>query len=179
MKRTILKIKNNKGPVPYGAESSRSGFVILFAVMVSSIVLAIALGVIDISLSEINFGTSAKDTNEALFAADTGVECALYYDNQSPSAFGNSTNGAGNDSNGVATSCAGTGFDISSAGTSWTIVVPYLGSAKKSCAIVKVTKDPSLTPVNTIISKGYNTGGSSGVCTPASNSVERSLRVSY
>jgi len=64
----IKEIKKNKG------------FVILFVVTLSSILLAIALGAANIALKEIKFGTSAKDTNNAFFAADTGAELALFND---------------------------------------------------------------------------------------------------
>ena len=62
------QIKNNRG------------FVILFAVTLASILLTISLGVSNIALREIKFSTSAKDTNDAFFAADTGTECALFND---------------------------------------------------------------------------------------------------
>ena len=57
----ILKIKKNKG------------FVLIFAVTLAAILLSIALGISQIALKEIKFGTSAKDTNDAFFAADTGL----------------------------------------------------------------------------------------------------------
>ncbi len=64
----IKKIQNNKG------------FVLLFAVTIASILLAIALGVANISYNEVRFGTSARGTNDAFFAADAGIENALFLD---------------------------------------------------------------------------------------------------
>ena len=76
----IKNLQNNKGLAPYEARGFRSGFVILFAVTLASILLAIALGVTNIALKEIKFGTNARDTNDAFFAADTGIEKILFDD---------------------------------------------------------------------------------------------------
>src|SRR3989338_10209048 len=89
MKKITLKNKNitKEGFAPYRTQSSCSGFVILFAVMISSIILAIALGVANIALKEIKFSASVKDTNEAFFAADTGLECVLFNDKADGDSF--------------------------------------------------------------------------------------------
>lgn len=63
-----------------------SGVALLFSILITSVLFAIALGTIEISLREGNFNTSTRKSNEALFAADTAAECALFYDkNQDPS----------------------------------------------------------------------------------------------
>ncbi|MFA5095387.1 MAG: hypothetical protein WC447_01870 [Candidatus Paceibacterota bacterium] len=144
-----------------------SGFVILYAVMISSIILAITLGVVNISLKEIKFGTSARDTNNAFFAADAGAECALYYDRSSPA------NNAFTGTAGPNISCAGASITISGSSPSWNFIVPGLGSSGQGCAKVNVIKNPS----TTIISKGYNNGGAS--CIQNSSTVERQLEVNY
>ena len=58
----------------------QAGFVILFAVTISSIILDIALGVANISFREMKFSTNVKDSNNAFFAADTGLEYVLMND---------------------------------------------------------------------------------------------------
>ncbi|MEI7709525.1 MAG: pilus assembly PilX N-terminal domain-containing protein [bacterium] len=146
MQKIILKIKNKKG------------FVIIFAVTLSAILLAIALGVSNIALKEIRFGTNARDTNDAFFAADTGLEQALYNDKY-PSSVCTITS--------PATSCS----------TSFVII--GLGSQGQSC--VKVTASKTLTPLATYIdAKGYNTGGTDSSCVSSSTSrVEREIKASY
>ena len=42
------------------------------------------MSIMNISYKEIIFSTDAEETNEAFFAADTGAECALYYDRSNP-----------------------------------------------------------------------------------------------
>ena len=59
---------------------NKKGFVILFAVTLSAILLSIALGVSNIAFNEAKFSTSVKNTNDAFFAADVGAEQALFWD---------------------------------------------------------------------------------------------------
>jgi len=159
------KVKKNKG------------FVLLFAVVLTVIFLSLALGVANIALKEIKFGTSAKDTNDAFFAADNGIECAFYND-KSPTYFGLA--GAG-----TWRGCTSVAFPIPPSFTSktafYTFAVTGLGPSGLGCAYVTVTKDNNLAPnlKTTIISKGYNIGDAS--CSPATNlnHIEREIRVDY
>ena len=155
-----------------------SGFVLLFSIMISSIILLITLGVSNIALKEINFTISAKDTNDAFFAADTGAECALFNDKTSgglESAF---------IENGSGVSCLGTTITFTNPPSSspWNFVLTGLGSTGKACAKVTVKKDifDGLN-TTTIISKGYNNNDTSTDtgCSPASNAVERFIELSY
>ncbi|MEK7127996.1 MAG: hypothetical protein AAB933_00325 [Patescibacteria group bacterium] len=140
-------LQNNKGPVQPHFSKSGAGFVILFAVTVSGILLSIALGISSIALKEIKFGTSARDTNDAFFAADTGAEYALFH-YKSPSDYPPDTI---------------TEVDPPIVG---------LGSTGQGCA--KVTVDKATVPSTTIItSRGYNDGGA--LCVQGLNSVERKL----
>lgn len=153
-------------------QKKNKGFVILFAVTLSAILLSIALGATNIALKEIRFGTSAKDTNEAFFAADTGAECALFNDKSTGSAF--PSNGSGGS---VACASATPIFT----GDTYRFVVIGLGSTNAGCAIVTVKKDITSQPPNVltkIISKGYNIG-SSACNSTSSNLVERELDLNY
>jgi hypothetical protein len=165
------KLKKNKG------------FALLFAVMLSSIVLAITLGVANIALKEINFSTSAKDTNDAFLAADVGVECALFLD-KSPSYFGLPVSQYIQ-----VPACAGIyldGYSLYTSGGYWDFWISHnLGSAGNSCAHVVVTKMNVAPFTATVTSIGYSNGSvvsGSGVpdtCSPAQNAVERELDVNY
>ncbi len=57
-----------------------SGYVILYALLISSVLLAISLGIANIAFKELAFSSTAKQSNVGFFAADTGMECALYAD---------------------------------------------------------------------------------------------------
>jgi hypothetical protein len=151
----INKIKKlnifNKGSAQYRRrKSSGSGFVILYAVTLSAILLSIALGVAQIALKEIKFSASAKDTNEAFFAADTGAEQALFND-KTPGFYPDNT-------------------------LTTLPIISGLGGLLQGCA--KVTVDKTISTKTAIISKGYNIG--SPLCnSTSSNLVERELDVNY
>ena len=140
-RKNFKKIKKDKG------------FVILFVVTLSSILLAIALGAANIALKEIKFGTSAKDTNNAFFAADTGAELALFND-KTPNFYPIGT----------------TNF-----------VVSGLGGGGLSCAKVSVLKDDTTNPpsiITTVVSKGYNIGDAACLSSNPDR-IEREIIVSY
>ncbi len=175
----------------------QNGFVLLFAVILSSIILAVALGVSNITLKQLTFSTSAKSTNDAFYAADAGVECALYYGFTTASFIDSDGNGQqgqpifGLPSNYTSTDCANNlvnlGVDGEGVPTSngpWVFYLLNLGGSNsgKACAQVTVTKDLYST---TIVSKGYNTadldgGDYSDQCKSSNpNRVERVLEVRY
>ena len=113
---------------------------------------------------QVNFGTSAKNTNNAFFAADTGTEQVLYNDfegtNLYPAPASGSTQQWG------------------------PIYASQLGSDGQSCAIVTITKTTSTdTPpvvYTSVVANGYNTGsGNSKPCTILPNAVNRELDTNY
>ncbi len=59
---------------------TKKGFVLAFSLLISSIVLALALGIFNILLKQIVLTSSARDSQIAFYAADAGAECALYWD---------------------------------------------------------------------------------------------------
>lgn len=134
-------------------------FVILFAVTLSAILLSIALGVSNITFKEMKFGTNARDTNDAFFAADTGIESVLYQDKDSAT------------------------YPMPNEGGTETFNPPPivgLGSNGASCAIVSIKKDntdPAM-PITTVISKGYNTGDNNCLSSNPDR-IEREIKVSY
>lgn len=60
--------------------SYSQGFVVLFTILISSIVLLMALGITNIATKEITLSIQTRDAARAFFAADAGMECALYQD---------------------------------------------------------------------------------------------------
>jgi hypothetical protein len=164
----LKKIKNN------------NGFALLFAVLLSSLILSIALGVANIAFKEIKFGTSAKDINDAFFAADTGIECALFNDKMTSTSFV-SPGGSG-----VVSCIGGTSAltyiandPLYSSLPSWSFILS--GFNNESCARVTVVKNAISNPPNIttfIVSKGSNIGGALCNSTNA-NRVERQLEANY
>ncbi len=56
------------------------GMTLLIAVILSSVVLSVALSLLDISYKQILLASSAKQSQYAFYNADAALECALYWD---------------------------------------------------------------------------------------------------
>ena len=160
--------------------TTKKGFVLLFAVVVSSILLSVALGVSNIALKEILFSTSAKNANDAFYAADTAAECTLFYDSSSlvDNAFiGNNPPAVTYCDNRAFTftekSLPDPGFD-----STFVFNIVNLGNSGKSCAIVTISKmdDNSSTKVTSI---GYNNSETPNSCVPTTTSVQRVIEINY
>lgn len=67
----LHNMKNNK---------QQKGFTLLYAVLVSSIVLAASLSIINIALKQHKLSALSRESQVAFYAANTGVDCALYWD---------------------------------------------------------------------------------------------------
>ena len=150
------------------------GFVILFAVVLSAILLTITLGVANVALKEVKFSTSDRDSNFSFFAADSGIECALFND-KPPTAFPWPYVSP------TSIACASTVpvYDVPT--STYSFLVTSLGSTGVSCAKVTILKDGTTNPPNiltTVIAKGYNIGDSSCAWTDP-NRIERQIKVTY
>ena len=58
----------------------KRGFTLLFAALTASLILAVSLSILSISLRESQLSGVARDSQFAFYAADAGVECVLYWD---------------------------------------------------------------------------------------------------
>lgn len=63
-------------------QKKNKGFVILFAVLISSILLLIGMGMFRIAVKETILSSTARESTIAFFAADSAIECALFHDIQ-------------------------------------------------------------------------------------------------
>ena len=77
IKMTILEIKNRKLKI-----NPSSGFTLLISLIVMSAVLVTGLGIADIVARDINLSSIGRESQIAFYAADTGAECALFWDIQ-------------------------------------------------------------------------------------------------
>ena len=153
------------------------GFTLLLAVLISSILIALGGALFDIVSKEILLSSAGKESQFAFYAADTGVECALYWD--SKGMFSSSTP----PTSGNPITCGGmavTDFqytpDTSGDGYTYsaTFSFEYDGLPTNPCTTVQVvrTYEPALQ--TTINSYGHNT------CVLSSPTrLERAIRVMY
>lgn len=61
-------------------QSYKKGFVILFSMLISSLILLIATGVFHLVQKELVLSSYARESQAAFYAADAALECALFWD---------------------------------------------------------------------------------------------------
>lgn len=175
------------------------GYTLLFAVLVSSIVLGVALSILSISRRELLLSSNARESQYAFYAADSGLECASYND-----LVGNVFSGSSNPTvtcKGISpVTVSSNSLNANETVYTYTFNLPVdnldTGVVSQMCASVSVVKDiteiKSLdaatgnlittgTKVSTVIdSDGYNVGWNSTTqdCSKANvRKVQRSLHL--
>ncbi|MEY4602265.1 MAG: hypothetical protein RL292_206 [Candidatus Parcubacteria bacterium] len=140
--------------------NTQSGYALFTSILLTGTLIIIAYATTNFSLKQLLLTTSGAESHAAFYVADSGVECAMYWDikNGATSAFDASAPSA-------SVACGGVSNTVTSGGGVSTFQLP-VGS---SCAVVTVTKSGGNT---TIESKGYNT------CS-GSNRLERAIRITY
>ncbi len=145
------------------------GFVALFTVLLVSVILAMALGIASLSLKEIVLSSSASEGSKAFYAADSGIECGLFWERSTV---------------GIINSVTCNGFTLQvtpGSDPDATDVVEFdlpLGESGELCAKVKIMRGVTS-------GLGYSTAidskGSNMPCDEPDNPkrVERSIRVTY
>lgn len=182
-------------------DNKNKGFTIFFAVLAGGLALAIGVAIYDLTVRELNLSATATQSQYSIYAADTGVECALYWDYKCTlstcaieaanplkgSAFAtstsNKTNGDGTPfppTSGILCNSVDVAAAAVTAGT-WpaagatteaaTTMFTITFDAQPYCAKVEVIKIGTDT---TVISRGYNTCAAN-----APLRLERALRITY
>ena len=152
------------------------GFAMLFSVLISSLLVVIGLSIFNITLKELTISTSARESQIAFYAANSGMECALYW-YLKQNAFATSTSDVSRATGITPAECgdnASVNSNIDSQLNSATTEFEFhvLGSSG-SCANVFVKNEKNGTKIDTTIeSQGKNICGASG------RRVERGLRAS-
>lgn len=59
--------------------NQQSGFALLMALIVVSVVISIGLSLLDLTIKQLRLSTGAKDSESAFHAANAGVECLRYW----------------------------------------------------------------------------------------------------
>ena len=134
------------------------GITLLLAVFVSSLTLTLGLGIFTLLFSELEFSGTAKESLVAFYAADSGIECAIFWDIERD-AFATSS------SNSTIT-CDGDSSTFNPSGGFTTFTIQF---NDRSCATVEVTKGAN----TVIVSQGKN------ICADSPKTVQRGLRVNY
>jgi Tfp pilus assembly protein PilX len=164
------------------------GYTLLFAVIVSVLVLSIATFILSVSRKQLILSSSARDSVYAFYAADSGLECALL----NLDALAISTTLTSITCGGVDQPVIQFGNESSGMATFQMFTGAYSGATQKtqsgaaSCAITQVTYMviPGIgidaTSTRTVVeSRGYNIGWDGTTCSvKGPRKVERALRYS-
>jgi Tfp pilus assembly protein PilX len=152
--------------------SSQSGFTLFIAIAVTGTLLLVATGVVSLSYKQSLISNSGRESQVAFYAADAGMECALFWDVKNPggsdSAFATSTGSTiycNKDANNPGNEWVVGGSSQSAINSITFLPDPY-------CAKVTVTKNANGT--TQVESLGYNT---CDVSNP--RRVERAVRATY
>ncbi|MEK7187103.1 MAG: pilus assembly PilX N-terminal domain-containing protein [Patescibacteria group bacterium] len=149
----------------------KNGFTLFISIVVTGTLLLIATSIINVAVKEAFITGAARESQYAFYAADTGIECALFWDVKNMtgiSAFSTTTGAVINcnkDDNNLANEWVVGGSYTSIINQITFLPDPY-------CAIVTVNK--GLDGSTRIESQGYNTCDTNNP-----RRVERAVRVTY
>jgi len=145
------------------------GFTLLIAVILSSVSLALALALLDVAYKQVTLALLAKQSQYAFAAADSALECALYWD-QKRDAF-NYTTALGSGSITCATLPLSSYSTAVASGVRTTIFSVQCPTGGTSATI---TVKKASNADTQIFSNGYNSCAASDL-----RRVERGLKISY
>jgi len=141
-------------------KNSKNGFTLLMAMIISSLLLSLGITIFNVTLKELVLSSYGRNSQFAFYAADTGIECALFWGIKK-SAFSTSS----------PTNIECDGKTIENVGGQSVSTFSINFSPDPFCATVTVDKSGSGTIIE---SRGYNT------CDIANERrVERGIRVTY
>ena len=135
----------------------------LFSLLILTIVLSASLGIYNIVARQFKISQISRESDQAYYAADAGVECALYWD-----VIKKEFDKSNYNINCLSQAKAGV---LSASSTSF-----YLSFNNGSCVRVDIDK----TGPTAITAYGYNNGDANSACAPTEPlQVERVLKASY
>lgn len=62
----------------------RAGFTLIFAILIASLLAGIGMAITNLALKQISITSVGRESQIAFYAADSGAECALYWDIHGP-----------------------------------------------------------------------------------------------
>ncbi len=140
----------------------KKGYALYTAMMLTSLLFLVAYSTLNIVIRQLELSSISSDSNIAFYNADSGVECAMYWDlkNGSLSAFATSTAGTIScNSQSISTGSQtvltnpNTSSRIGGGGSSNPVSIFQINFTR-GCVVVSVTKNTNNTTL--IESRGYN-----------------------
>lgn len=154
--------------------SKNKGIAIYVAVTITAALILVSFSVISLALKQIVISSTARDSQSAFYAADSGVECALFWDlkNTGGSLFATSTGNQTISCNNISSTVTKAVNLSTGVGTS---TFSYSFTPDPYCVTVWVTKSYNGSTITTNIeARGYNS-----CSTTNQRRVERAIRANY
>jgi hypothetical protein len=155
------------------------GIALYMAVTVTGVLVLVSFAILNVTIRQLSITSAARDSQAAFFAADSGIECALFWDLKNNiggvpsgiSAFSTSSHAATVDCNGMTVPSLLT----MPGGQNGTSTFSFDFPPDHFCVTVQVGKAyQGNIPVTHIESRGYNS------CDPDNlRKVERGIKVDY
>jgi len=136
--------------------SNKRGFIVLIAVMVTTIILTVGIGVLNLALREFMLANVGRDSSKAFYATDTGIDCIFSYDisatNPTQPNFASPLRGVTNPDGNDSIVCNGQNMRtgpqyVTSGGTCLLEAGPP--ATYGDCSITKLSRNSNPTEVNT------------------------------
>lgn len=133
-----------------------SGYALLTSIILTATLALIAYAVANITLRQLAITTTNVESHNAFYAADSGLECAMYWDVKNP----NNTSYSAFDPNipQVSVTCGGSTVLPTRTTSGSDVISSFQVPVGSSCAFISIIK--STGNATTIESRGYNTCGS-------------------
>ena len=146
---------------------TKKGFILLYAVLIMSMLLALTFSITDLTVKERKLSRFVEESFSAFFAAESGIECALYWDlryEKSAFRYDDITEPGGRK-----ITCNGDEFTVGTSDVT-EITLTFPGSSNSS--VIKV--DKSVENNTSLTAEGYS------VADPSSgDGIERGIQVKY
>lgn len=155
-------------------QTGNKGIAIYVAVTITAALILVSFSVISLALKQIVISSTARDSQSAFYAADSGVECALFWDlkNTGGSLFATSTGNQTISCNNISSTVTKSVNLSTGVGTS---TFSYSFTPDPYCVTVWVTKSYNGNTIKTNIeARGYNS-----CSTTNERRVERAIRANY
>lgn len=146
----------------------QAGFTILFAAIIVSVITLLGATIAGIYQREARLRATSRASTVAFYAADSALECAMFYDRDQDYFSTSTPNISGVRCSGI----QATDREASRSGN--TYIRSFVLNSDEICAGVVVEKDTSVDPmITTIASRGRDT------CNDSDRQSERALRTAY
>lgn len=148
--------------------NDQKGFTILLSALVASLVLTLGIAVFSVAQKQVILSSLGRSSQYAFYAADTGVECALYWDMRHEY-FSTTTSG-------VTPACDGTPLIVTGSPGALPYTVEFRFQPNGYCVDVSVTKSAT-DPKTVIHADGFSTNCDE--ITISGRTLQRSVELSY